>query len=157
MKYRELQERLQEYMSRHGWVKGYCEEQERMAKKPCRDAVAAMDMDGILSLRISTGAGIFFDIMASVAGQDIIIGRFYNNGTIRRQTIGVRLFDCEIYGEEEAEDAIRHIIRDHIERQRLEKEKILGKKQNEILMLKRDLEQITLALKELDKQEAVVA
>ena len=120
MKYIEFQNAVQQYLNRHGYVEGYISQQERMARFACNDVIEKYPMQYKLSLVRSSGCGIFYDLHASIPLEttgpqyDVVIGRFTNNGTIRKQAVRLYLYGAEKYGEEEFTRAVRMVAMDSL-------------------------------------------
>ena len=138
MTYKEISEKIQRWLAWNGGkVEGYSSQQERMAVKPCHDAIKACGASE-LYLEKSTGAGIFYDIYADVSGMPIRLGYFGNNGTIRRQTIEVRFMYLD-HGDEEFDVALTEIA----------KEKL----QEKADMIAGEIEQLTVKLEEAQERQ----
>lgn len=120
MKYIEFQNAVQQYLNRHGHIEGYIRQQERMARFACNDVIEKFPMPYKLSLVNSSGCGIFYELHASIplettgSQYDAVIGRFTNNGTIRKQAVRLYLNGIDKYGDEEFTRAVRMVAMDFL-------------------------------------------
>lgn len=120
MKYIEFQNAVQQYLNRHGHIEGYIRQQERMARFVCNDVIEKFPMPYKLSLVNSSGCGIFYELHASIplettgSQYDAVIGRFTNNGTIRKQAVRLYLNGIDKYGDEEFTRAVRMVAMDFL-------------------------------------------
>lgn len=138
MTYKEVSEKIQSWLAWNGGkVEGYSSQQERMAVKPCHDAIKACGVSE-LYLEKSTGAGIFYDIYADVSGMPIRLGYFGNNGTIKRQTIEARFMYLD-HGNEEFDVALTEIAKERLQERA---DKIAG-----------EIEQLTVKLEEAQERQ----
>jgi len=112
--YKALAEDIQSYLSKNAWVKGYIDEQEIRARRPCHDAIEKTKDSADLFLEESPAAGCFYDIYANVCGCRIRVGCMENDGTIKRQTVRARFFDTDKYGELDATAAFLCMARDRL-------------------------------------------
>ena len=110
MTYKELHEKMQSYMQTNGIIKGYRSQQENMARRPCHDVIEKSDYSDVLSIKDSSGAGIFYDIYAKVdENYSVFVGCFENRGGIDRQSIKVSFLDLDKYGNLDALLAFKRI------------------------------------------------
>ena len=150
MKYEELLEMLQAYMHRSGFIKGYASEQEIRAYNPCHEAVKRISSFGDFSIKQSCAAGRFYDIYATVNGQNINIGYFGNNGTIRPQNISVWLYDIDKYGSHDLNTALYEIAKDRLVKSREKALISYEKKIAELETIKESLEDIEKKLENIE-------
>lgn len=115
MTYRQLTEKIQDWLRRHSTIKGYASQQEKMAEKPCYEVLRKCGVSDILYLAPSTGAGIFYDIYANIAETKIHIGYFENNGTIRRQPVQAKFFYINEHGDKEFQTGLRDIAKEKLQ------------------------------------------
>ena len=112
MTYREFHDEIQSYLSRHAIVEGYISRQERMADKPCHDAIARSALSDRLSLQETTMCGGFYEVFADVVGHKIRIGEMCNNGTIKKQAVQLHLKNANEYGDKDVEWVFLELARD---------------------------------------------
>ena len=153
MKYKDLQDYIQTHLDKSGWIEGYINRQEMLAERPCRESIKGTAVSDRLSLRRSSGVSEFYDLYVNVVGQDIRIGKFTSDGTIKKQAIRFVLFNTEKYGEDEIIMAFLNIAKDYFSSKLDKDSELLRKKQaemdtinNEIAVAKQKMIDISTAI-----------
>ena len=150
MKYKDLLTTLQTQMRLYGWIEGYISEQESRVAIPIHNAIDKISAFGDFFLKKSSGADRFYDIYATVSGNDIRIGYFGNNGTIRRQAISVCLYKTDEYGELTLDAALYEMAKDKLIKEREEATRSVEKKKTELKIQEEKAFEITKKLNNIE-------
>ncbi len=119
-----------------------------MAHKPCYDVLKTLPIKN-LSIRRSTGAGILYDIYANVVAQDIPIGRFCSNGTIKKHPIQVRLFEMDKHGKKESVMAFLDLAKEYFEGKLDKDSEILAREEVKVNRLRESIGQNRAKIEEI--------
>ena len=137
-------------MRLYGWIEGYISEQESRVAIPIHNAIGKISAFGDFFLKKSSGADRFYDIYATVSGNDIRIGYFGNNGTIRRQAISVCLYKTDEYGELNLDAALYEMAKDKLIKEREEATRSVEKKKTELKIQEEKAFEITKKLNNIE-------